>query len=88
MTLANTKRKDFIDIKGIQWMLIGTCDGLGLYEYISYSGSCYGSKSWAVDFGDGRLVKFADRPSIPALIRKEYPVPADISRKTWKKYEI
>ena len=77
--------KDFITTdKGKQWQLVGTSGSMGLYMSESFCGSCYGSKDWAIDFGDGKLIGFADRPSIPHLIKMEYPVTAD-AKKVWKK---
>ena len=72
--------------RGKQWNLIGTAGKMGLYQSISYGGHIRGSSSWGVDFGDGKLVTFADKPSIKHLIDREYPVPKG-TPKVWKKYK-
>ena len=80
--------KDFITTeKGKQWLLVGTSGSMGLYMSESFGGSCYGSKSWAVDFGNGKLVNFADRPSVTALIKCQYPVAPD-AKKVWNKVDV
>jgi hypothetical protein len=72
---------------GIQWVLVGVSGSMGLYMSESYCGSCYSSKDWAVDFGNGEFVTFADRPSIKFLIERDYPYSNDCL-KIWKKVKV
>ena len=70
--------------KGSQYILVGKAGSMGLYQFKSYSGTTRGSSKWAVDFGDNNIVTFPDKPSIPDMIKKQYPVPKD-SPKKWSK---
>jgi len=73
--------------KGSQYLLVGRAGKMGLYQSKTYSGTTRGSSNWAVDFGGMNIVTFADKPSIPDLIKKHYPVPEG-SPKKWKKVSI
>ena len=69
-------------IKQEQYVPQAFCgDDMALYLNQTYSGF-QGGKHWLVKFPDGRVVPFADRPSIRHLKNRNYPVPAGYYRWT------
>lgn len=89
--LNEIKLKKFLSHKdspklgiGSQYILVATAGDIGLYQSKSYMGTTKSSSRWAVDFGNGKILTFADKPSIKNLIKLQYPVPKN-TPKTWKK---
>lgn len=74
------------DLNDLQYWKVGEADGMALYEREMFYGTTRGSKSWAVDFGQGLITTFADYPSLDRLRKLEYPV--NTNRKRWKRKPI
>ena len=70
--------------KGSQYILVAKAGNIALYQSKTYTGTTRGSSAWAVDFGNNNIAKFADKPSITHLIKREYPVPEGTPKK-WTK---